>query len=50
MHQVNVVWPELSVLCIAATPQRKRIEKKLLNLRYLWNKKKRYLQTNFYVI
>ena len=24
MHQVKVVWPELSISCMAATPQRKR--------------------------
>ena len=27
MHQVKVVWPELSISCLAATPQRKRKKK-----------------------
>ena len=41
MHQVKVVWPELSISCMAATPQRKRkSEKKRLNLQYLQSKKK----------
>ena len=28
MHQVKVVWPELSISCMAATHQRKRKKKK----------------------
>ena len=42
MHQVKVVWPELSISCMAATPQRKRKkkEKKQLNLQYLQSKKR----------
>ena len=31
MHQVKVVWPELSISCMAATPQRKRKKKKKSN-------------------
>ena len=49
MHQVKVTWPELSIPCMAATPQRKRKkEKKQINLQYLQSKKKRYLQTNLH--
>ena len=42
MHQVKVVWPELSISSMAATPQRngKKKEKKQLNLQYLQSKKK----------
>ena len=37
MHQVKVVWLELSISCMAAKPQRKRKkkEKKQLNMQYL---------------
>ena len=31
MHQVKVVWPELSISCMAATPQRKRKKRKKSN-------------------
>ena len=43
MHQVKVVWPELSISYMAATPQRKpkKKKKKQLNLQYLQSKKKR---------
>ena len=36
---------DVSILCMAATLQRKRKEKKQLNFRYLQSENKRYLQT-----
>ena len=35
MHQVKVVWLELSTLGMATAHQKNRKEKELLNLRYL---------------
>ena len=46
MHQVKVVWPELSISYMAATPQRKR-KKKQLNLQYLQSKKKEVFTNKF---
>ena len=42
MHQDKLIWLEISILSIAAIPQRK--QNKQLSLRYLQSKNTRYLQ------
>ena len=46
MRQVKVVWPELSISCIAATPQRKR-KKKSYSICNIYRAKKEVLTNKF---